>query len=141
MDADPRLSGWLRQGHENIAAFERSDFHEELRSLRRDWWTNVFEENGEALLRRIEELLAQAQAEPNGCLITRNETPVRLTWKGYRQYAYQLVCVGLEGILPADSDVIRHSCHNRCCVNPDHLTLGTQQQNIMDERLRQYRGR
>jgi len=28
--------------------------------------------------------------------------------------------------------VIRHSCHNRGCVNPAHLKIGTQQENVND---------
>jgi hypothetical protein len=35
------------------------------------------------------------------------------------------------GPVPADA-VIRHKCHNRSCVNPDHLELGTQKQNMGD---------
>lgn len=28
--------------------------------------------------------------------------------------------------------VVRHRCHNRRCVNPDHLMVGTQRDNIHD---------
>lgn len=28
--------------------------------------------------------------------------------------------------------VVRHNCHNPACTNPDHLVLGTQQDNIRD---------
>lgn len=27
---------------------------------------------------------------------------------------------------------INHKCHNRCCVNPEHLYAGTQKQNVKD---------
>lgn len=33
-------------------------------------------------------------------------------------------------------DVVRHSCDNPSCINPDHLTVGTQQENIADRRNR-----
>lgn len=36
-------------------------------------------------------------------------------------------------ILPGwHGGVIRHMCHNRSCVNPNHLKLGTQKENIQD---------
>lgn len=28
--------------------------------------------------------------------------------------------------------LVRHRCDNRLCINPEHLLLGTQQDNIMD---------
>jgi len=31
-----------------------------------------------------------------------------------------------------DGLVVRHRCHNRKCVNPDHLIQGTQKENIQD---------
>lgn len=37
-----------------------------------------------------------------------------------------------KGSIPAGM-VIRHLCHNKCCINPDHLVVGTQQQNIDDK--------
>ncbi len=36
-----------------------------------------------------------------------------------------------KGDIP-DGLVIMHSCDNPSCVNPDHLTAGTQKQNIHD---------
>lgn len=38
--------------------------------------------------------------------------------------------------------VVRHACDNPGCVNPDHLTVGTQRDNIADrqQRARQARG-
>jgi hypothetical protein len=28
--------------------------------------------------------------------------------------------------------IVRHRCHNKRCINPDHLQLGTQKENIRD---------
>jgi len=37
-----------------------------------------------------------------------------------------------KGPIPAGYDV-RHSCHNRPCVNPDHLSVGTRADNMRDK--------
>lgn len=69
-------------------------------------------------------------------------------WKGSRNdFGYGLVTVTRQGLLgerahrlmferangpiPAGL-VVRHKCDNPPCVNPDHLELGTQQQNVDD---------
>jgi hypothetical protein len=41
-----------------------------------------------------------------------------------------------------DGLFVRHTCDNRICVNPDHLLVGTQMQNVQDmvDRNRQARG-
>jgi len=51
--------------------------------------------------------------------------------------AYQL----FKGKIPKGLDV-RHTCDLRCCVNPEHLLVGTRQQNMEDavRRGRQARG-
>ena len=41
--------------------------------------------------------------------------------------SYQLY----KGEIP-QGRVVRHTCNNPCCVNPDHLELGTQQDNMDD---------
>lgn len=45
--------------------------------------------------------------------------------------AHRLVWLIARGDIPAGL-VIRHRCENSLCVNPAHLELGTQQQNIHD---------
>ena len=47
--------------------------------------------------------------------------------------AHRAVMVNLHGDLPEDS-VVRHTCDNPPCVNPSHLLLGTQSENVEDKR-------
>lgn len=42
-----------------------------------------------------------------------------------------------KGPVPQGLDV-RHTCDMRCCINPDHLLVGTRKQNMQDA---EYRGR
>jgi hypothetical protein len=36
------------------------------------------------------------------------------------------------GELPAKPDVVRHTCHVRNCINPEHLIIGTHGDNMAD---------
>lgn len=51
--------------------------------------------------------------------------------------AHRLVYELLVGPIPKGA-VLRHSCDVPCCVNPDHMVIGTQVDNIAD---REKRGR
>lgn len=69
-----------------------------------------------------------------------------ILWEGARDYggygvathngktisAHKKAYLLAHGPVPAGM-VIRHTCHNRCCINPSHLVVGTQQQNIDDK--------
>jgi len=69
-----------------------------------------------------------------------------ILWEGARTYggygvaslngktitAHKKAYILAKGPIPSGM-VIRHTCHNQCCINPDHLVAGTQQQNINDK--------
>lgn len=53
-------------------------------------------------------------------------------WQGQLHYkAHRFVWALYNGPIPAGKQV-RHSCDNRWCVNPAHLRLGTNQDNVND---------
>jgi hypothetical protein len=54
--------------------------------------------------------------------ISINDRPVRAHMFSYERF---------NGPIPPGADV-RHTCDTRCCVNPDHLLVGTRRQNVED---------
>lgn len=51
---------------------------------------------------------------------------------GGRECAAHRVAWVLTHGEPPTGNVIRHMCHNRLCVRPDHLAMGTQKDNVAD---------
>jgi hypothetical protein len=149
-----QLTAWIEEGKRNLAEFRRSSFHEELRSVARDHYTNLIENRPTETLAKVRELLMGATIkEPlpssmsasrtlEGCWeLKTHDKPQTITINGFPDLAYRFVPTILKAELMGEREVVRHLCHNRACVCPDHLVFGSYQQNTQDEDERRYAGR
>lgn len=68
----------------------------------------------------------------------------QVRWEGIKQYMHRLAYCKSKGITLQDIHglVVRHTCDNPRCINPEHLVLGTHLDNMRDmtERNRQAKG-
>jgi hypothetical protein len=55
--------------------------------------------------------------------------------KSKKRGAHQVSYEAYNGPIPKGL-VVRHTCDNPLCINPDHLILGTQSQNVADREAR-----
>ena len=67
--------------------------------------------------------------EWTGCILNDGYGQIRMDWKKYRTHrlAWELT----HGIISDELQVL-HKCDNRKCCNPNHLFLGTHQDNMND---------
>ena len=151
---EAQLATWLAEGKRNLTEFRKSPFHEELRSANRDHYTNLIENHPTETLAKVRKLLMGATfKEPlppsmsasrtlGGCWeLKTHENPQTITINGFPDLAYRFVPIILKAELMGEREVVRHLCHNRACVCPDHLVFGSFKQNTQDEVERKYAGR
>ncbi len=87
-----------------------------------------------------ETLSEHYDVDENGCWVCKDrfidkDGYPRCNYKKKTMLAAKWVWVDNFGE-PPNGMVVKHSCDNRLCVNPDHLSLGTQGANIQDRVLR-----
>jgi len=74
--------------------------------------------------------------EPDGCWIfylspKNNQRYGSIVYNGKEERVHRVSFILEYGNIP-DGLVVRHRCDNTLCVNPSHLLLGTQLENIQD---------
>lgn len=99
------------------------------------WWDDTLNHHQEELSDKIQRCLADAVVTREGCLeLGTAECPARIQWRGQRMRVYQLIAWASANEAPRQKSVVRHLCNNRACINPEHLAVGTQAQNLFDQR-------
>ena len=129
------LDTWLSGLKLRLGTFKRDSLFELTATQGREWWATQLE-HAEHAAARIEAILASAKKNEIGCMILGKKRSKRLTVPGRHVYASQYVYRVGNAPPPKDEALIRHQCHNRQCVNPLHLTHGTQAENLFDTRER-----
>lgn len=94
-----------------------------------DILTNHADE-AETLARR---LVGEGQRTEEGCIVTDRTTPKKVRFHGQQYAAYRFIFCALNREMLSFNDVVRHRCHNRLCINPEHLQKGTRADNQRDD--------
>ena len=97
------------------------------------WLQDLLDNHKEKALARAAHLLKDTTTDENGCRVTDTERPRKVWFRGRQVAAYRFVYCVLTGAVLTEDQVVRHRCHNRRCVNPEHLVEGTRADNKRDD--------
>jgi hypothetical protein len=107
-----------------------------VKGSRRNW-------NADQILQRIEEFWSHAKKIEAGCWIWQRSRDRdgygKATFLGVHVRTSRLAWELTHGPIPAGQEVL-HTCDTPPCINPSHLFLGTNLDNIQDK-VKKHRGR
>lgn len=86
-----------------------------------------------AMVAAVEHYLSRCETTEGGCLAVPGlDYYGEIRWETTRMAAHRAVLAVHLGLFPDRDTVTRHACDNPPCVNVDHLSFGTQAQNLHD---------
>jgi hypothetical protein len=151
------LRQWLAAADANLRYWEPSSLNDLLMTERRRAYQSLIEDP-ENSLQFLRDCLSRAKVRtarpyhiqnmeaPGGCWelgtqIVPHKTHVTPTdGQAFTTYTYRLVLILWCALVLDEEDYVRHLCNNRACIRPDHLEVGSAQQNRQDEERRRYAG-
>jgi hypothetical protein len=151
------VDDWLAIAERNLKAWQPDIFFDQLRTPIRNAYASLFQSPSQAL-GELKAILSSAKIRearpfhvmnidaPGGCWELGTQiNPLHVTIKApngvlISAYAYRFSYLISHALVVDETEVVRHQCNNRACVRPDHLLLGTQAQNRLDDERRKYAG-
>ena len=104
------------------------------------WYEDILANHLDEAMAIVERQLESAETDENGCVVTATTQPRKLRFLKGQDRAYRFIYCVLNHHAASSDQVVRHLCHNRRCINPDHLTIGDRRDNLRDEWDRQANG-
>jgi hypothetical protein len=96
-------------------------------------WTDIHNNHKEEARQRALSIIAQGTKTDTGCIVTATTAVRKVRFRGGQFAAYRFIYSALNDATPSFEDVIRHRCHNRLCINPAHLDIGSRADNKQDD--------
>lgn len=98
-----------------------------------DTFTAILTKHYEEAVAKAASLLQAARETETGCIETGTQDPRKVRFRGRQVAAYRFIYCVLNREVASGEDVVRHRCHNRRCINPAHLCLGSRADNKHDD--------
>lgn len=96
-------------------------------------WADIHANHKEEARQRALALIEEGTKTDTGCILTNTEAIRKVRFHAYQYAAYRFIYCILNDASPSFHEVIRHRCHNRRCINPDHLEIGSRADNKHDD--------
>ena len=93
----------------------------------------MLENHYEEALKRVSEIYGRSAKDVNGCWVAKTLKRPKTRFLQRQVSAARFVYTVTNRAVMREDVVVRHRCHNECCVNPSHLVEGSAADNKRDD--------